>query len=113
MGRNKKQNDEQNVEQKIEINESYITQTILSSEISLKRYVDCRLKLFFDKLDDKIQNLVDIKYKSIHDHFAEPKAKLGNSLNKEIVHKVVESVINKTSVDENIKIYMQELSKLR
>lgn len=92
--------------------QQYITQKIIACEISLKLFIESKMKLNSDSIHLKIENCIDEKYRKLHDRSGY-KNKNKVNLTKEDVLIVIESVITEDNIQENIDRYMEELSDLR
>jgi hypothetical protein len=88
---------------------------VLASEISLKRYIDNRLEIYFDALNSKISDAVDSKYRKIHSQRGENNLENNQEegITKEMVLNNIELAISEDIIDEHLERYMAELKKLR
>jgi signal recognition particle subunit SEC65 len=104
-----------NAENQISSNiKEYIHQKVLSSEISIKKYFDTRLELCFDKLNIKISQTVDEKYRLFHSRTEKRNVNESNEgVPKEDVLTAIELAINETNIENNLGKYMDELKQLR
>ena len=104
-----------NAENEISNNiKDYINQKVLASEISIKNYFDSRLELYFDKLTNKVSEIVDDKYRLFHSRTEKRNVNESNEgILKEDVLTAIELAINEINVDKNLQKYMNELKQLR
>ena len=84
--------------------ENNFKQKLLSMEISLKKYIDNRLELYYDALTKQVNESVDSKYRKLHSQKNGTPSDSIEGIEKEEVIKIVELVISEEAIEQKLDI---------